>query len=411
MALLVSAKGNDVLAWRAAGDFTATFRQQLLARLEFCKSGEGEQLLASAGQALDELVAENDSFILRCKTILDEVSVCTDHSRFKEFTDAYFTTLYEHVGIHHSATAFYELSDRFLRVLSGTIMRQARVTLGKAAENLPQLKLIALGPAGRQEFSPFCPFHTMLIHGDVDSVDRGAVNRLGQLIHEGFAACGFLIDEKVSPFNEAWCGSPADWRKRLLQWLDQGEFDDLIDFFRLSDQSLLYQDEGFDDDFFQLFVSHLKKYRAAMDFLVTRVQGLSHGIGILGGMRFEKKGPYRGRFALLDNGLHPLSAAISALALIKNLSAASTPQRIREVLWKRKLNVDMAERLLHAWHALHELRLLREAGKHPVWSDEGALHLEIDDLSDSEQATLRESLETVGVIQRHVGLTYNSMEG
>lgn len=411
MALLVSAKGNDVLAWRAAGDFSATFRQQLLARLEYCKSEEGEQLLAGVGHSLATLVADNEAFLQRCETILTDVATSSDHSRFREQAEQFFTDLYEHVAIHHSAVAFYELSNRFLQALSGAILRQARVSQGAPAEQLSPLQLIALGPVGRLEFSPFCPLQLLLVHGDGERVDRETRTRLGQLIHDGFSACGFQVDERITPRNEAWCGSRTEWRQRLLQLLDQGEPDDLIDFFRLADQSVLYADEGAEGDFFRFCLLLLKNHRAALDFQVTRVLNLSHGIGIMGGMRFEKKGPYRGKFALLDNGLQPMAAAVATLALFKNLESASTPQRIREVLWMRKLNVDMAERLLQAWHTLHELRLLREAGTHPEWSDQGALHLEIDDLNDSEQASLRESLESVGAIQRHVGLTYSSMEG
>jgi signal-transduction protein with cAMP-binding, CBS, and nucleotidyltransferase domain len=411
MALLVSAKGNDVLAWRAAGDFSATFRQQLLARLEYCKSDEAELLLSGVRQALDTLRGENDAYLLRCETILGEVAAATDQSRFKELAGLFFSELYGHIGTYRSAAAFYEFSTRFLQSVSGAIVRQARTALGEAGGQLPQMKLIALGPAGRQEFSPFCPLHLLLVHGETGTAERENVFRLGRLIHGGFAACGFQVDAGIAPFNAAWCGTLPEWQQRLVQQLEHDDTDDLIDFFRLSDQTVLFQDEGFDVDFFQLCTDLLKNHRAAMEFQILRVLNLSHGIGIMGGMRFEKKGPYRGKFALLDNGLQPLAAAIATLALIKNLKASSTPQRIREVLWMRKLNVDMAERLLQSWHNLHELRLLRESATHPDWSDQGALHLEIDDLDNREQAVLRESLESVGAIQRHVGLNYSSMEG
>ena len=47
MALLVSAKGSDVLAWRAAGDFAVTFRQVVLNRMEFCRSDDACLLYTS----------------------------------------------------------------------------------------------------------------------------------------------------------------------------------------------------------------------------------------------------------------------------------------------------------------------------------------------------------------------------
>jgi signal-transduction protein with cAMP-binding, CBS, and nucleotidyltransferase domain len=202
-----------------------------------------------------------------------------------------------------------------------------------------------------------------------------------------------------------------EWRQRLTQRLDQDQVNELIDLFRLVDQSALYQDEGFDPEIVGLCRSALKEHRSAMIFQVTRVCNLSHGIGIMGGMRFEKKGHYRGQFAFRDHAMQPLSAAICTFALLKGLETPSTPQRIREILWRRELNVDMAERLLQAWHTLHELRLTRERDVHPDWSNAAPFYLSIEEMQDSEQNLLRESLETVGAIQRHVGMTFNGMEG
>ena len=57
MALLVSAKGSDVLAWRAAGEFAVTFRQVVLDQMEFCRSDEAVAKLMGTSQALEDLAA------------------------------------------------------------------------------------------------------------------------------------------------------------------------------------------------------------------------------------------------------------------------------------------------------------------------------------------------------------------
>jgi signal-transduction protein with cAMP-binding, CBS, and nucleotidyltransferase domain len=69
----------------------------------------------------------------------------------------------------------------------------------------------------------------------------------------------------------------------------------------------------------------------------------------------------------------------------------------------------MAERLLLAWHALHEMRLTRESDMQADWSDKSPLYLNVEVMSDSEQNLLRESLDAVGAIQRHIGLTFSGM--
>jgi signal-transduction protein with cAMP-binding, CBS, and nucleotidyltransferase domain len=411
MALLLSAKGSDLLAWRACGDFAAAFRQALLARLEFCRlTNDAEELLTATGQVLDDLLAANDAFCTRSNELIAELSVCDDPSRLREISAEFFAGLYDHFGIHHSAPAFYEFSSLFLQALSRSIIRSAYAT--PALSDLPKqpVMLIALGAAGRREFSPFCPLQIMLVHGETGYAEQEALSQLGLLIHEGFEDCGFQVDGTVTPRNPEWRGSMSGWRQRLTLKLDQGIVLELIDLFRFADQSTLCNDEGFEPEFTVMCRSLLKERRSSMAFQVTRVLNLSHGIGIMGGMRFVKKGPYRGLFALYENALQPLSAAVCVLALLKNLETPTTPQRIREILWRREMNVDMAERLLQAWHTLHEVRLSGERDLQPDWSNKAPLYLNIEEMPDSEQNSLRESLETVGAIQRHVGQTFSGME-
>jgi signal-transduction protein with cAMP-binding, CBS, and nucleotidyltransferase domain len=66
---------------------------------------------------------------------------------------------------------------------------------------------------------------------------------------------------------------------------------------------------------------------------------------------------------------------------------------------------------LQAWHTLNEFRLIRERDVHPDWTNGAPLHLKIDQMSASEQAALRESLETVGTIQRHVSINFSGVGG
>jgi CBS domain-containing protein len=107
--------------------------------------------------------------------------------------------------------------------------------------------------------------------------------------------------------------------------------------------------------------------------------------------------------------LQPLSASLSVLGLIKQLDTTATPRRIRELLWRRELNVDLAERLLQAWHMLHELRLKREREVQPDWSDTSPLYLKIEDLDAGEQEALRESLEAISHVQRYIGLNFSGL--
>ena len=407
MALLVSAKGSDILAWRAAGDFAVTFRQATLNRMEFCRSEEAATMLTGASQALDDLAAANDVFCSHCDNLIDEVTESHEPARLRELTTIFFAGLYNHSAFYHSAPTFYQFSILFLQALAGSVSRCAYTMLGDSSARMPKLALIALGPAGRQEFSPFCPLQLMLVHGPADDAENELIQRFATLLHEAFEACGLQVDEVVTPRNGQWRGSVSEWGQRLEKVLKRGKFSEVIEILRLSDQTQLNGEADTGSNFMQLSLSVLAANPVAVKTFVSNVVALSNGIGMMGGLRFEKSGPYRGQFALLDNALQPLSASVSALSLLKRLETKATPQRIRELLWRRELNVDMAERLLQAWHTFHELRLIRERAVHPDWPNAAPLYLNIEQMNVAEQEALRESLEAVGNIQRHVGLNFS----
>ncbi len=408
MAQLVSAKGSDVLAWRAAGDFVATFRQLVLNRMEFCRSDEATALLNDAVQALDDLSAANDAFCSRCDSLTGELGTCAEPARLRELTTLFFAGLYDHFAVHRSAPAFYQFSALFLQALAGSVSRYAYTKLGLSAGQLPELALVALGPAGRQEFSPFCPLQFMLVHGHAVDGEIDHISRFADLVHEGFQACGLRIDDVVTPRTPQWRGSLPEWELRLKDVLERGKSREIVEILRLADQTVLDGTAEVGSSFRQRSLAVLAASPVAANTLVAGVAALSNGIGMMGGLRFEKSGPYRGLFALLDKALQPLSASISVFGLLKQLETQTIPQRIRALLWRRELNVDMAERLLQAWHTFHELRLSREREAQPNWSSTAPLYLDIDGMNVTEQESLRESLEAVGNIQRHIGLNFSS---
>jgi signal-transduction protein with cAMP-binding, CBS, and nucleotidyltransferase domain len=279
--------------------------------------------------------------------------------------------------------------------------------LGDDVHRLPESVLIALGMAGSREYSPFCRLQFLLVHGQTDDAGNEVAQRFAALLHEGFEACGVLVDEAVTPRNPLWRGCVPEWKQRLEKILKRGKSGEVFDMLRLADQSLLDGNADIGSEFRQLSLSALSGNRSAVNSHVSRAVSLSNGIGMMGGLRFEKKGVYRGQFAILDNALLPLLLSVSALGLLKRLETASFPERVREILWRRELNVDMAERLLQAWHTFHVLRLLREREVQPDWSNAAPLYLDIEQMNVSEQEALRESLEAVGTIQRHLNLNFS----
>lgn len=410
MAILATAKGSDIRAWRAAGEFGTAFRKALLERSAHCGSEEAEELFSETCQALEAFAATNDDRLARLERIVVQTAASEDPPRLGELCTAFYAELYDHFGCYGSAVAFYHLSALFLRELAGSLDRYARQRFRSSGGQRHDATLVALGPAGRREFSPFCPLQLALVFGQTANGEDEDISGYCGALQEGFAACGLLVDGEITPLNPPWRGTLPEWGRRLEQGLARGKQRELVELLRLADHEVLLPAGGMGEKFRELVLAQLQPSRRALGDLVTRLAGLPSGLGIMGGWRLEKDGPHRGLFRLFEHALLPLSAAVAALALIKRVDAVDTPQRIRELLGRQALDVDTAERLLQSWHVLNELRLMRELELLPARTSGAALYLDVAALDEETRRMLRDALETIDNVQRRVSVVYSGTE-
>ncbi|HEX9080600.1 MAG TPA: putative nucleotidyltransferase substrate binding domain-containing protein [Desulfuromonadaceae bacterium] len=409
MPIVISSKGADVTAWREAEEFGLLFRQMLLDKSALLTSAQFETLLGETGRELERRAAEHDAALAAVRRLMDDASAAADPLRLGALIREFYGSCYALFGRNRSAPAFYRLSEAFLGAVARSALGCAVERLNLPADRLPPLALIALGPTGRHEFSPFCSPQLLLVHGgEGAAVDLPGT--LGPALHEVFEEAGLHPDGTITPRNPDWCGTLAQWRHRLVTGLEEGESAELVDLLRLADQTVLFSADGLEGDFRDLCMALLHKSRPTLAFLVARVLGLSNGVGLMGGLRLERSGPHRGLFALFDHALLPLTASVTALSLITGGTSVGTPQRIRELLAGRKLDVELAERVLEAWHTLNEFRLAHEGNLFPDTGGRVSLYFDPDALPDADMERFREALETVGLIQRHVSLTFSEGE-
>jgi CBS domain-containing protein len=410
MARLLSAYTGDITSWRATSDFVSAYRQALLSHIASDHTTDAEGLFDAAQAAIEAVAAENRTIQARLNGVMEEVALTDDLDWHKELTAVFFRNLYRQFDLLHSAPAFYHGSMSFLRQICAVLVQHTLTQLGRAAVHLPQISLVALGPAGRCEYSPFCPLQVVLMHADTTAAERETVVYFGQILHSGFEALGLHIDPIVTPRNPEWCGDLAEWRQRCSAGIEQPTEEFLIDQLRLADQYQLYPSDGADQQLKAACSSQLQANRPALTSLIARMEALSNGLGLMGGLKLEKSGPARGMFALLQHGLLPLSAAISALALIKGSQLESTSNRVHDLLARHLLDVDTAERVLSSWHTLHELRLFRERAFSDGPYSSQAQYLNLQELQPTHRAALKEALESVAVIQRQVATAFSVIE-
>lgn len=408
MPLLLSAKSGEVTARRAVEEFAATYRQALLDLAVSDRGGNAETVFSATSAALETAIAAHRKLSERLDTLIEEVST-TPSIRLKELTAAFYDDLYRHFDRFRSVPAFYQLSTAFLRRTSAAIIAQTTDQLGLPAGHLPEMALIAVGPAGRCEYSPFCPLQILLVHGEVPASRLPTIDLFCHTLHDGFEAAGLAVDPVVTPRNANWRGTLTEWRKRCKEGLQPQAHEELIDLCRLVDQYPLHPEEGDARELKEISSAALIGSRAAVTNLIERMTSLSNGLGLMGGLKLERSGSERGLFRLLDHGLLPLSAALSALALIKKSPAVGNCERIHDLLKRRELDVELAERMLATWHTLHGLRLKLEQSFHSEGHTRHSLCLNPKELTGEQRQSLKEALESVAIIQRHVDIIFSGM--
>lgn len=409
MFFLLSAKQEgEFLSWRGVTDYLESFHGELLDSFSGGDFGLALHKLQQLESELDEIKGVNaDCFEMSLK-LREKLATVTDSVQLFEITASFYTVLYNHVLLFNSPVVFYQESRLYLKSLGDAVLRISKERLGLLERHLPEHTLIVLGPAGRHEFSPFCPLQMLLLCRNAEGLEYESLRQYGALISDSFETCGLMVDPFVNPKNSEWCGSFNSWQSRLTGDFYKLENDELIDLLRLSDQAIIAGSLQLGADFYQLAKKSLSSSHIALENLVSRISLLSNGLGILGRLQLEKSGPYRGRFPLLEHALQPLTSAISAFALIANLINDTSTGRVCELLQTGGLNVDMAEQLLKAWYTINELRLLHEQKNLSNRHDVAPLHLNMESLSYSQQQSLHDALDIIGVFQHYLYSTYTA---
>lgn len=410
MAFLLSAKSGEVTSRRAVEEFAASYRQALLDLASSDRGAGAEAVFSETCTALETDIATHKELLKRLLTLIEEVSEATPPASIRELTVSFYDDLYRHFGRFRSAPAFYQLSSAFLRRASAALIAQTTEQLGLPAGHLPEMALIAVGPAGRCEYSPFCPLQILLVHGEATESQLAAIDLFCHTLHAGFDAAGLAVDPAVTPRNSDWRGTLPDWRQRCEDGVHSEANEELIDLCRLVDQYPLYPDEGGSGrELKEISSAALRGSHAAVANLIERMTSLSNGLGLMGGFKLERSGSERGLFRLLYHGLLPLSASLSALALIKESPAVGSCERIHDLLKRRELDVELAERMLATWHTIHGLRLKLEQSFHIDGHTNPSLCLNPNELTGEQKQSLKDALESVAIIQRHVDIIFSGM--
>ncbi len=401
MALLL-AKGEDFASWRGVEEFAVAYREAAV-KLASRKHPQGiAPFLELLEDQLIVVERENIRFNDELEQLLTELSEAEEQGQLRPLLTQFYDGAYRHFSRFGSPVAFFRMSELFTRAL---VMSCLRLAGQEIDGELPPVALVIMGPAGRRETTRYCRVQLALVWDGAVSENR--MSQFGEELVAWLRVCGVALEENVTPLNADWRGSLEQWEARFEAASVKGDQTELIELLRLADRTVLVSDGTVADRFNQICNRYLGQ-RSFIGNLVKRCQLLSNGIGMMGSLRLEKSGPHRGAFSLLDHAFLPLAAAVAAICLLHGVERTGTPERLRQLVRIGKLDVDLAERALQAWHCFSEHRLSLEQQATPGQDCRDILNLIPASLGSSESDRLHASLEAVADMQRYLQVCFGA---
>lgn len=396
MALLL-AKGDDLAVWRGVDEFVFSYQEEAI-RLASVKHPDCiTGLLELLDGQLLTVQEKNEQYLAERDSLFNRISPDSSPAELTAVLAEFYRISYQHYRLFGSPQGFFESANRFMQLfataLCDNICRQSAVAL-------PPITLLILGPAGRLECTRFCRIQLALVHGQPENQEaEKGIERFSTELVAWFRSCGIPLDESVTPVHPSWRGTLEQWQDRIEQSMKHRKQTELIELLRLVDQTVVFDQSSSADQFRKICIKALGN-PVAISNLVDRCAALSNGLGMMGGLKIEKTGPHRGRFPLLDHALVPLSAAVSAFAIMAGSTAPDTPSRLKDLVKLRRLDVDLAERGLQAWHLFSRQRIDLELDAFPGQDCRDILNLDPEKLGTVQLDELRDCLQTVEDLQR-----------
>lgn len=421
MPLLLGTKGKDVLEWRATAELVEGLEERLGRKWARSSARDAErflkELIEALGAELDyEKQFERESSIL--EQAIEEAPGIEElkpmQARYRELICAHFRRRQSVLAL---CDACNRLHDRILeRAVYQARERMQELGQGKA----PPHALLVSGDRGRGEQTLYGENRYFLCY---ESEQNGFLfsRQLGQTLAE----TGLLTGDQMF-----WHGTVEKWRALLGEGfplrdpvdarnllaalppfaapLKQGpqqmpewawRLESLTDLHpvagggRLAEAALAAAAES---------VARESR-RGPFLQLARRVIGLPLAVGRFGGWRVERGGERRGELNLDELALGPLVMTVRVLAVDAGVTARGTVERIKGLLERGALDVELSGRLLKAFQVIMQFKVLSE-----IRSEETGSYLNPEELDEEEGVRLKGALESVLNLQK---IAYQRMVG
>lgn len=396
MALLLGARGEDLLTRRGTAEFIEQMRQGLYAHMAQMTAGEEELLLLGVKGALEEELAAEKESREEFSRVLDETDGVEDVQGVILVQDRLRAMAADQFRRNGSVTAYHLLRTVSLDRITMAVLRMiaSQMSAGGVGGPAGRWCWMALGAAGRGEVSRFDVCDFLLVHEENEAGPSfvGFSGRSAALLER----LGIGSRAGITPASSSWRGSLSEWRQRISARGGDGG-GDLEWLLGLADLRLVGGDPSLATEMVNLVRAALAPQNDSLREIARRTAMMQSGFDFFGRLRLE-----RGMFNLAYYGIGPLVANVRIMTVRFDIQETGTAERLRELLYQGRIDVELAERLLRAWHCFRRHAVQREI------AGEAGIFIDADGLGDDAKRELHSGLEAVGTLQK---IVYSSISG
>ena len=395
-------KGGDILAWRDTVELVDGVRQQLAQKMAYLLDGDELVFLQGLQERITEEMAVESRFAEDVEQVLaaletsgtvDEMVAAYRHGR--QISSDYFVR-------RGSVLTVQSLCIRLQDRLTCRAVRLADEWMDRSGFGPPPAPYcwFAFEGAGREEGTVAGNFNSLLVHGEVQGESAAYFAGFSLRVNAILENCGVKSLGGITPVHPSWRGSLNEWRTRLIGGAaGEKTAEDLLFLVRFADLRLVSGDSTLCGETMNLIRSLFEFNGRGFGEVARITAELATGLDFFGRLRLERGGEHRGEFNLEQYGLSPLMENIRIMAVLADVPTTANVGRIKELLGKGHLGVDLSQRLLRAYHDFTTLKLkaeMRRAG-----GGDGVF-LKPEELNERELDSLKDGMEAVVNLQRIV---------
>jgi signal-transduction protein with cAMP-binding, CBS, and nucleotidyltransferase domain len=400
MALILGSRDGDFVGSKAMQELVADLDRMIADQAAYMMPEQHRSLINGISQSLLEEQEWEQKFTAQLNDALSTIEKATDIASLQQLYRSALDSATTYFTRRQSVLSMHQFCSKSRDII---IRWAIRSELAISGESPAPFAICALGNYGRQEttFSSRCDL--LLVYGNSDvsaeqwfSAFAGKVSAILDQLE--------LSTDFMRLDDPEWCGDIGVWRGRIAS--QAGTPDPSSETVSLCDLRPVFGNHELAQELRSAAIRSLNSDQLNLMAALRSASIMPVGFNFFGRLRMERSGSHRGEFNLVQFALNPMVVTIRMMAIQKSISETATSDRISKLLAAGELGVDLAAKLLKAYHDFHRIKLSAEVAH--KGNEQDGFYLEREEISHDDEVCLKQGLDALFNLQR---IVYQNVEG